>query len=463
MPGTIIVPPQVSDQSVIYSDTSSKNVEFWSSYLVPRFQMYISEAGSYTAGQQAAHTSCLRTALESLGPKPPHPYMKPALTYNSVPFELSINLSEDRAPTARFYFEPLGSKTGTDEDPFGEACIPSTFSRLATQMTSMDTRWYQQLRQVFDLKNQEERDTAKARSRPGVWLPMAFMGVDFVGANRILKCTFCPLLKFFATGGGWDNLADVNKMVLEAVRQLPEGVPAMGEALDMLGQYLLQESVDDGREDMRCRACAAANRPTPFINLVSVDCTDPTSGKGRVKLYTRVQCTAFACIRDAVTLGGRLTDEETLEGLRRLQSVWHMLLNDPACEHNADYSRPVAVEQLRRGIDINWEISGRLSVPQAKVYVPVYLFHANDLEVNRNLNSVFRKLNWHEWAEGRYEGMLRRVLYEILRASLVFRIRTNIIYSPEADFSTSRINTWVSFSYYQQRGSYMTMYHTLPL
>lgn len=421
MSGTATIPPKVTDQSTVYLDTGAADVQFWSDYLIPRFQKYLAEAGSYTAEQQAAHISCLRAALVALGPKHPHPHVKPALTYNGVPFELSMNLSEDREPTARFYIEPLGHRTGTDEDPFGEACIPSSFSRLASHMTSLDTLWYEQLRQVFDLKDQEEVDAAKAHRRPAIWFPKAFLGVDFAGADRMMKCTFCPLPKFLATGAGWDHLVDVNKVVLEAARQLPQGGAAMGQAIDLLWQYLIPGGIEDGREDMRCQTCANTNRAKPFFNLVSVDCVDPTTGRGRVKLYTRIQCNAFACIRDAVTLGGRLKDEVTLEGLRRLQSVWHHLLNDPACENNVDYCRPVNVEKLRQGIDLNWEISGRLTVPIAKVYVPVYLFHANDLEVHRNLNVVFRKLNWHEWAEGRYEKMLHRILYANIRACLVTR------------------------------------------
>lgn len=40
---------------------------------------------------------------------------------------------------------------------------------------------------------------------------------------------------------------------------------------------------------------------------------------------------------------------------------------------------------------------------------------------------------------------------------------TESLRSPEANFETSRINTWVSYCYYQQHGSYMTMYQTLPI
>lgn len=73
---------------------------------------------------------------------------------------------------------------------------------------------------------------------------------------------------------------------------------------------------------------------------------------------------------------------------------------------------------MLQGIDINWEISGRLSVPEAKVYVPpvpVYMFHKNDLEVHGNFNTIFKKLNWDQWAaEGRYKRMLHQILYGTL-------------------------------------------------
>ncbi|CCF36178.1 TdiB protein [Colletotrichum higginsianum] len=457
MSKTVLIRPRGPVLSAASLDTGPEDVDFWSSYLVPRFHAYLSEAGSYTPEQQAAHLSCVRAAAVALGPKHPHPHVKSALTKNGSPIELSFNLSEDRLPTARFYIEPLGPETGTENDPFGESWAARGFSCLASQMTSMDTSWYEHLGQAFRLKGQVEVDTANSQSRPGMWLPKVFLGVDFKGADRMLKCGFCPLLKLSAMGAKWDRLADHNKFVLDVVRGLPGCGANMSAALGMLERYLVQDrehsagaqgqgdGVDDGRKDASsmCQACAKANRPKPFFNLVSVDCADPSNGKGRVKLYTRTSCNAFACIRDAVTLGGRLTDEDTLEGLRRLRSVWHLLLNDPVSQHDDEYSRTVAVESHRQGIDINWEISDQLPAPQAKVYVPVSMFHENDLGANRNLSEAFRKLNWLEWAEGRYEKMLGRVF-------------------PEADFATSHVNTWISYCYYKGRGSYMTMYHSPP-
>lgn len=188
-----------------------------------------------------------------------------------------------------------------------------------------------------------------------------------------MKTAFCPLHKHLATGGGWDNFSEGNSYVLEAVRQLPGAVALMGQAVDKLGQYLLPNCA--AKDDTRCRACVEANRPQPFFKLVSVDYTDPSGA--RVKLYTRIKCHAFACVRDAVTLGGRLADEATLEGLRRLRSVWHLLMNDPACEHDDEYARPVTVDSLIQGLDLNWELS-RLDPPghsrgkglRARVHVP---------------------------------------------------------------------------------------------
>lgn len=392
-------------------DSISGDVEFWSNYLVPRFQAYLSEAGSYTCEQHAAHIACLRAALPSLGPRLPHPYIKSMLTYNGLPIELSMNLSDNRKPTARFYIEPVSHATDTDRDPFGESAFLASFFRLVPQMTSVDTKWFHHLDQTFRLEGQEEVIAAKMQSRPDARLPKGFMGVDFAGGNRTLKCTFCPLQKFFATGGDWNNLANVNERVIEAVRQLPDAGAAMGRSLDILEQYLFQKPGDPGYQDVQCNGCTKGKRPKPFFNLVSVDCADPNSGQTRVKLYTRIQCNAFACIRDAVTLGGRVQDHTTLEGLRRLKDVWHLLLNDSASENNEEYCRPMNVERMLQGIDINWEISGRLSVPETKVYVPVYMFHRNDLEVHHNLSAIFRKLKWDEWADGRYERMLRHVAY----------------------------------------------------
>ncbi|EFQ90212.1 hypothetical protein PTT_13266 [Pyrenophora teres f. teres 0-1] len=434
-------------------DTDPEAVNVWANYLVPRFHKYLAETGSYTVEQQEAHALCLSAAVVALGPRHPHPHVKSVMTPNGCPIELSLNLSEDRPPTARFYLEPLGSRTGTDEDPFGELWTPSSFACLAAQVPSADARWYQHLSQAFRLQGEDEVSKAKSQSRPGVWLPTMFMGIDFVAANRLLKCSFCPILKLLAMGADWNHLADHNQFVLDAVRQLPGFGANAGAALDLLAQYLVEASesgasvhntsvVNSGLEEGE--SGPKAKTPKPFFNLVSVDCSDLSNGKGRVKLYARITSTSFASIRDAVTLGGRLTDEVTVEGLRHLESIWHLLLNDPAIENDADYARPPDSKSSFPGIDVNWEVSNQLPVPHAKVYIPVHIFHANDVEVHRNLSQVFRKLGWNDWAEGRYEKMLQQVF-------------------PEADFATSHINTWVSFCYYKGRGSYMTMYQSPPL
>lgn len=402
-------------------DVSCEDIEFWAHYLLLRFQAYLSEARSYTSEQEAAHVACLRAALPSLGPKLPHPHIRSMLTYNGLPIELSINLSDNRKATARFYIEPISHATRTDRDPFGETAFLASFSRLVPQMTSVDTNWFHHLHQAFRLEGQEEVNAAQMQSRPDARLPKGFMGVDFAGGNRTLKCTFCPLQKFFATGGEWNKLANVNERVIEVVRQLPDAGTAMGHSLDVLEQYLFQEPGDHNYEDVQCPACTKGQRPKPFFNLVSVDCVDPRNGQARVKLYTRIQCNAFACIRDAVTLGGRLKDKTTLESLRRLKAIWYLLLNDPASENNEEYCRPVNVERTLQGIDINWEISGRQSVPETKVYVPVYMFHRNDAEVHKNLRTIFGKLNWDEWADGRYERTLHQVAYVLSPHVAVFQ------------------------------------------
>lgn len=414
--------PRTADQKPPNVECCSEDIEFWSTYLLPRFQAYLSEARSYTNDQEAAHVECLCAALPSLGPKLPHPYTRSMLTYNGLPIELSMNISDNRNATARFYIEPISRTTGTDRDPFGESAFLASFSRLVPQMTSVDAKWFHHLDQAFRLESQEEFIAAKIQtlSRPNARLPKGFMGVDFAGGNRTLKCTFCPLQKFFATGGEWNKLANVNERVIEVVRQLPDAGAAMGHSLDALEQYLFQEPGDHNYEDVQCHSCTKGQRPKPFFNLVSVDCVDPRNGQARVKLYTRIQCNAFACIRDAVTLGGRLKDKTTLESLRRLKAVWHLLLNDPASENDEEYCRPMNVERILQGIDINWEISGRQSVPDTKVYVPVYMFHKNDFEVHNNLRIIFRKLTWDQWADGRYERMLHQVAYVLGSHVVVF-------------------------------------------
>ncbi|KAK1993969.1 aromatic prenyltransferase [Colletotrichum falcatum] len=407
---------------------SETDEQFWSSRLVPRIRTYMEGIGSYTPEDLESHVSAFAALVKVLGPKYPHPCgTLPTLTWNCMPIEISINLSEGRNPAVRYYLEALGAETATEHDPFGEASIPSNLALLSSNMTSVDMTWPQRLRETFCLDNELERKAVTNLLQPPRDPPMVafphYYGVDNAGPQRSMKFTVSPPLKFLAGGGELRNIVpDYNYLQPEAPpSQRPGGATAT-----------------------MCATCVESGRPKPVLGLVSVDCADPATA--RIKLYTRIKCTAFACMRDIVTLGGRLTDDETLEGLRRLRSIWPLLLNDPASGGDESYQRPLRDPSTWRhgeGIMVSFELSARFSRPEVKLYAPLYQCHAHDVEIIKSLNRVFATLGWNKWEGYRYERLLRDV-------------------NPGINLQTTCTHTFASFCYYKKQGSYLTIYYTLP-
>ncbi|RYO83908.1 hypothetical protein DL766_001735 [Monosporascus sp. MC13-8B] len=352
------------------SEATSRSADhqYWSSCLVPKFQAYIRQNGSYTEQQAADHVKAFDCMLSVLGPRLPHPHTGALLTHQGIPVEFSTNLCDKRQPIMRFELEPLDAQTGSPSDPFGEGCLSSSFATVAGAMnTPADRRWSDQLRTAFALSADEKR-IANSRMPPHMdRISLGYFGIGLDGDKRTMK--------FYTSH---------------------------------MAKYLGGEKTALSSDAFSTSTTGRASTPRrPRYSRPSIAAPPP---KARVKLYGRTHSTAFSSVRDIVTLGGRAVTEETEESLRRLRSIWHLLLNDPRIRDDDNYDRPpLDAKFYRKGLLVSFEVSTVNPNPEVKVYVPFFQYHGNDAECARNLEQACTLLNW-DWGHGKYLKMLETLL-----------------------------------------------------
>lgn len=380
--------------------------EFWAKYLLPRFRTYIEEIGAYTPQQQADHTKFFDSLLPHLGPKLPHPHTKAVLTVPHMPLGLSVNFSDARKPIARMEIEPLDAKSGSAEDLFAAACIPACFSTLVDGMTTpTDTRWAHQMREAF-IPVGDQATIAKSRLPPGIdRVSLAYFGITFDGDNRAMKYCTSHWPKYLGSKVSEVDGTSPDDFLFSQIRRLEPGGAALSPSLDAVKHYFENEK--------------QAKIPSPIL-FVGLDCIDP--GRARVKMYGRIHSTAFSNVRNVATLGGRAIKLETMEYLRRLRGIWHLLLNDPLAKDDDEYERPALdPASTRTGLLVSFEVSALSEIPDIKIYVPFWQYHPNDVNAIRNLEQVFALQGW-DWVNGKYGTLLNKTLCAQFTLFIIFYI-----------------------------------------
>ncbi|GAB0138305.1 aromatic prenyl transferase [Epichloe bromicola] len=139
---------------------------------------------------------------------------------------------------------------------------------------------------------------------------------DLKGSNVAMKLYVNPRAKEILTGTPSSDL------VWEFLRNLtPEMKP---RAVDLLERFLTDISGPSA------------------IELIAIDCVDDSHlSNARVKLYVHTRSSSFNTVKNYVTLGGAICDEETQKGLGILRSIWHLLLQEPEGISNDGFDKPV--------------------------------------------------------------------------------------------------------------------------
>lgn len=364
-----------------YEKPATEDFEFWDDYC-KRYIDPLLDAGHYSEAERASHRDFIRRyIIPAIGPRPqPSSVAKPrmAIAPHGGPCDPSINFTAKKA-LARFGFAINGPQSFTADDPLGVKTSYEALVRFAEDEDSgVDLRWLHCLMALYP-----GPDTIQVAAGSPLYKNYSrrvalAAGVDFEGARRNLKVYLSPFVRHAMTG------RSENEIVFDAVRNLEPGGPALSPAVRLLEDYL----------------SARAGDFYLGSQFIGIDCADPSTA--RVKLYMATDTARFDHIRTAMTLSGRLDDENTKKGMEILGDIWHLLLDEPD-GIRPDWNKPRnKVDNALPGVFVSYEIRAGVELPDVKVYVPMWLYHRSDEAVAENLDRTFARLRdrdvMGEWA-----------------------------------------------------------------
>lgn len=347
---------------------TDNDVAFWRQHCLPAFSSLLKSTGTYTPEQQESHIKFFtEKIIPCIGPKPTVG-AAPLLAHTGSVLETSINFCDAANPIVRFIFQPMDSIKGIPED-------------LGADMT-----WFRRFASEFCM-TEEEKKTMEAKLPELAYIPQCLLGFDILPGSRSMKGYFSPLLKHMLSGGNTDEL------IFKVMRSLAPGPEGFGPALDLLEAFRSTENVQK-------------------IDVVGLDCIDPNAG-ARIKLYTRLHPheNNFSQIEHHLTLGGRLTDEQTLGEVELLRDIWHLLLDEPEGFTEKDESKKeIGPIDPHSGIMISWEVSPGKPNPSPKLYVPRWKFSSSNAGIGKNYEKIFDKWNWAWGADGQFKRAIEQAL-----------------------------------------------------
>lgn len=131
--------------------------------------------------------------------------------------------------------------------------------------------------------------------------------------------------------------------------------------------------------------------------------------EGRVKIYVDVNQNSWNTVVDVMTLGGRMNDEETLEGLRVLKTIYP-LITDEAEDRPDDWSKPFPSDMPFPGVQFGFDLTAGKSKPSIKIYGHMQrLANFDSHKAMENKVKILQKLN-HPWG---FNGQIEKVMKSV--------------------------------------------------
>ncbi|KAJ8130683.1 hypothetical protein O1611_g2946 [Lasiodiplodia mahajangana] len=364
-----------------------------------------------------------RWLLRSLGPKPVNgkPHYGSSFTYDGSPLEYSVNWKEKKADqTIRFTTEPCSPEAGTAADPLNDKMARTILSEMAKEVPGIDLA-------RFDLFLSETRvpdesiDEMLSKLPPGYPRARVLIAFDLERGTVVAKAYFNPGLKAFLEG------RPTKDVVFDAVRKCKGPAGSYDASIEAVNAYM--ESFDP--------------REAPQVTLLSNDCV-ADSATSRVKVYFMAPVQTLAQAKDAFHLGGRLSGP-TIEGsLTAIERFWCHLFNLSSSDPDLHQKQVLPARStcifvfemrpLKEGqTDLNMEV---------KMHMPASWLGDTDTKISEVMSSWFRK-HEHPNLATRYGPDLAATF-------------------PKHNLSTSAglTHTWVSLTWTEKTGLYMTMYYT---
>lgn len=124
-----------------------------------------------------------------------------------------------------------------------------------------------------------------------------------------------------------------------------------------------------------------------------------------------VQNNSWDVVRDFMTLGGRLRDEQTLESLEILRSIYPLLRDEawgPEAQRGDAWSKPDRIPKTAfSGLTVSVELSPGRKTPEMKLYVPIFQYASSTEAGLANYQKVLEKLGLNWGRDGKFEEFMK--------------------------------------------------------
>ncbi|KAK0622782.1 aromatic prenyltransferase [Immersiella caudata] len=369
---------------------------------------------NYTEQDQQSHLTWYRRFIApALGPRPiagVKPRFQPCPVYDGSPCELSTNFKE-RSPqrTVRFTVEATGQEAGTPADLFNQDETVRLLRSMIDYLPGLDLHQFDVFSRTLFF-SPEDAGALLPQVPKGTPLSQVWLAFDLHRGGTILaKVYFMPILKWIESG------TPTKDLVFAAARAcIRHG--SYEEPVRLLDDFLVREA------------------GAFVVEMAAIDCID--SLDARIKVYLRTNVNTLSRAKHVLTLGGRLSGVSVAKGLEALSELWPILfrlgeeVDVETVEVFPDGSYCGCAVEMKAG-----------SMPETKLHIPVRKIVGTDAQICQSLASWFQKRG-----HGRFATTYRKDLAHVF---------------PDHDLDGSRgTHTFVSFSFSERSGVYMTMYYS---
>jgi DMATS type aromatic prenyltransferase len=292
-----------------------------------------------------------------------------------VPLEYSWkwdSTGKARGPEIRLTIEVFGELSGTQFDPLNQAPAMELLHRLSRFMPGVDqTLASYFLSKLFDHDKVKYMEEKRLDTLPCSTMLVCF---EFSRTDTILKTYMSPRKI------GQRGFAPLSEYI-SAIQALG---PASSRTLDVLTDFL-----STSPEGVHLQPFALA-----FDNV------EPSSS--RLKLYFFSTKTSYNSMREVLTLGGRISSENSdmEKKLRTIYSLAQLVMGCPEnLEEDADIPAPASFHSehttaeratLLSGFQYYFDVAPGADVPSVKFYIPIRKEQINDRAVGSSLTGWFR-------------------------------------------------------------------------
>ncbi|KAL4875443.1 putative dimethylallyl tryptophan synthase [Aspergillus karnatakaensis] len=389
--------------------------ELWWLHASPFINNLLAQSNYHLNDQYYYLSFIYKSILPALGPFP-RPGLQPSHLSVFSPeghtLEPSLNFKSTRS-SVRLGFEAIGAFAGTEHDPLNSFRAHDLLGKIAQTHPNVNLQWFNYFHSQLGLPVEEARTTAQLLPPP--MRSTNQLAVDFSGNQTVVMKVYFPVQpKAVATRTATPTVA------FSAIDNLDAD---FGTSLSLVKEYLHPES--DHQSDDQTKP----NSVPPFeALLIGIDCVSPELSRLKLYIYNTHFC--LENIRAFWTLGGRLTDPATLQGLAIAEKLWEFL----------GFSEVELGEATTEKLPlmINYEMKQKAAAPKPQLYLPVQ--DKCDEAVADGLTGFFEYLEWEGLA-----GSYKRDLVEN--------------FSCRDLAQTVQVQRWVVFSYTDSAGVYLTLYY----